>query len=145
MMYVPLIYSLGLSGRFMLCRHLQGENIQPYNLFRPVMMNTWWMKLGGSLPPRHNALLFPISGTGSSICPVTQTTLYKCDKCIFFIIFKSCVYISACDTIDHFTQLRANNVKTVPCKSFWRLHPWCANIWSTGFERSLYLFSDFCL
>ena len=40
-----------------------------YNLFSPVMMITWWMKLGGNLPPGHDALLFSRSGTGSCICP----------------------------------------------------------------------------
>ena len=33
------------------------------------------MKLGGSLLPGHATLLFSISGTGSFICPVTQTRL----------------------------------------------------------------------
>ena len=33
------------------------------------------MKLGGNLPPGHDVLLFSISGTGSFICPVTQTRL----------------------------------------------------------------------
>ena len=33
------------------------------------------MKLGGNLPPGHDALLFSISGTGSFICPVAQTQL----------------------------------------------------------------------
>ena len=40
--------------------------MQWYNLFSPVMMITWWMKLGGSLPPGHGALGFSISGTGWS-------------------------------------------------------------------------------
>ena len=35
---------------------IQGENIQSYNLFRPVMMVTWWMKLGGNRPPGHDVL-----------------------------------------------------------------------------------------
>ena len=65
---VWVIFSL--SGGFMPCRHLQGENIQLYNLFSPVMMITWWMKLGGNRPPGDNPLLFAISGTGSFICPV---------------------------------------------------------------------------
>ena len=39
-----------------ICGHLQGENIQSYNLFSPVMMITWWRKPGGNLPPGHNAL-----------------------------------------------------------------------------------------
>ena len=34
------------------------------NLFSPVMMITWWMKLGGNRPPGDNPLLFSISGTG---------------------------------------------------------------------------------
>ena len=55
--------------------HLQGENIRLYNLFSPVMMITWWMKLGGNWPHGDNPLLFSISGTGSFICPVTQTRL----------------------------------------------------------------------
>ena len=38
-------------------------------------MITWWMKLGGNRPPGYDALLFSISGTGSFICPVTQTWL----------------------------------------------------------------------
>ena len=29
--------------------YFQGENIQSYSLFNPVMMITWWMKLGGNL------------------------------------------------------------------------------------------------
>ena len=33
------------------------------------------MKLGGNLPPGHDALLFSVSGTGSVICPVAQTRL----------------------------------------------------------------------
>ena len=33
------------------------------------------MKLGGNLPPGHDALLFLISGTGSFICLVAQTRL----------------------------------------------------------------------
>ena len=40
------------------------------NLFSPVMMITWIMKLGGNRPPGDNPLLFSISGTGSFICPV---------------------------------------------------------------------------
>ena len=40
------------------------------NLFSPVMMITWWMKLGGNRPPGDNPLLFSTSGTGSFICPV---------------------------------------------------------------------------
>ena len=39
--------------------HLQGESIQSYNLFSPVIIITWWMKLGGNLPPG----LLSISGT----------------------------------------------------------------------------------
>ena len=31
------------------------------------------MKLGGNLPLGHDALLFSISGTGSFLCPVTDT------------------------------------------------------------------------
>ena len=46
--------------------------IQSYNLFSPVMMITWWMKLGGNLPSGHDALLFLISGTGSFLCSVAQ-------------------------------------------------------------------------
>ena len=42
---------------------------------RPVMMITWWMNLGGNLPLGHDALLFSISGTGSFICPLSQTGL----------------------------------------------------------------------
>ena len=34
------------------------------------------MKLGGNLPPGHDALLISISGTGSFIRPVGQTRLY---------------------------------------------------------------------
>ena len=49
--------------------HLQGENIQSYNLFSPVMMITLWMKPGGNRPPGDNPLLFSISGMGSFICP----------------------------------------------------------------------------
>ena len=52
--------------------HLQGENIQLYNLFSPVMMITWWMKLGGNRPPGDNPPLFSISGTGSFISPVVH-------------------------------------------------------------------------
>ena len=62
--------SLSLRRRFTPCRHLkpfQGENIQSYNLFSLVMMTIWWMKLGGNLPLGHDALLFPIRGTGSFI------------------------------------------------------------------------------
>ena len=33
------------------------------------------MKLGGNRPAGDNPLLFSISGTGSCICPVTQTRL----------------------------------------------------------------------
>ena len=33
------------------------------------------MKLEGNLPPRHDTLLFSISGMGSFICPVAQTRL----------------------------------------------------------------------
>ena len=44
-----------------------------HNLFSPVMIITWWMKLGGNLPPGHDALLFSISGMVSCICRVTQT------------------------------------------------------------------------
>ena len=40
------------------CMHLQGENIQSYNLFSPVMMITWWMKVAENLSLGHNALLF---------------------------------------------------------------------------------------
>ena len=50
------------------CRHLQDQNIESYNLFGG-------MKLGGNLPPGHDALLFSISGTGSFICLVTDTRL----------------------------------------------------------------------
>ena len=46
-----------------------------HNLISPVMMITWWMKLGGNRPPGHDALLFSISGTGSFICSVRQTRL----------------------------------------------------------------------
>ena len=46
-----------------------------HNLFSPVMIITWWMKLGGNRPPGDNPLLFSISGTGSFICPITQTRL----------------------------------------------------------------------
>ena len=35
------------------------------------------MKLGGNLPPEHDALLFSISGTGSFIWPVAQRRLTK--------------------------------------------------------------------
>ena len=37
----------------------------------------WWMKLGESLPPGHDALIFSIGGTGSfiDVCPVAQTRL----------------------------------------------------------------------
>ena len=35
------------------------------NLFSPVMMIAWWMKLGGNRPPGDNPLLFSTSGTGS--------------------------------------------------------------------------------
>ena len=42
------------------------------NLFSPVMMITWWMKLGGNRPPGDNPLLFSTSGTGSFICPVAD-------------------------------------------------------------------------
>ena len=45
---------------------LQGENIQSYNLFSPVMMITWWMKLGGNLPPGPNALLFSATSSVGS-------------------------------------------------------------------------------
>ena len=61
-------YSLSWSGGFTPCgiwAHLQGENIQSYNLFSPVMMITWWMKLGGNRPLGDNSLVFLISGTGS--------------------------------------------------------------------------------
>ena len=33
------------------------------------------MKLGGNLPPGHDALLFSISGVGSFICPVAETRM----------------------------------------------------------------------
>ena len=39
-------------------------------------MITWWMKLGGNLPPGHDTLLFSMSDTGSFIWPVTQTAGY---------------------------------------------------------------------
>ena len=45
------------------------------NLFSPVMMITWWMKLGGNLWPWHDAHLFSICGIGSFIYPVAQTWL----------------------------------------------------------------------
>ena len=56
-------------------RHLQGENIQSYNLFSPLMMTTLWMKPGGNRPLGDNPLLFSISCTGSFICPVVQARL----------------------------------------------------------------------
>ena len=40
-----------------------------------MIRSIWWMKRWGNLPPRHYALLFSISGTGSFICPVAQTRL----------------------------------------------------------------------
>ena len=40
-----------------------------HNLFSPVVMMTSWRKLGGNLPPEHDALLFLIRGMGSFICP----------------------------------------------------------------------------
>ena len=55
-------FCFSLSEGFTPCRHL-----------RPSLgweMITWWMKLGGNLPPGDNPLLFSISGTGSFICPV---------------------------------------------------------------------------
>ena len=58
---VGVVRQVGIQG------HLQGENIRLYNLFSPVMMITWWMKLGGNQPLGDNPLLFSISGTGSSI------------------------------------------------------------------------------
>ena len=69
---------LSLSGGFSLVGpqgHLQGQNIESCNLFSPVMMITWWRKLGGNLPRGHDTLLYSISGTGSFICPVAQTRL----------------------------------------------------------------------
>ena len=53
--WVEVLRPIGISG------HLQGENIQSYNLFSPVMMIIWWMKLGRDLPPGPNALLFSIT------------------------------------------------------------------------------------
>ena len=44
------------------------------NLFSPVIMITWWMKLGGNRPPGDNPLLFSISGTGSFICQKDKET-----------------------------------------------------------------------
>ena len=56
---MEVLNPVGIKG------HLQGENIQSYNLFGPVMMITWWIQLGGKLPLGYDALLFSISGTGS--------------------------------------------------------------------------------
>ena len=72
--------SLSLSGGFTPCRHLRPssgqEHRQLYNTFSPVMMSSYrCMKLGGNLPPRHDALFFSISGTGSFLCPDAQTRL----------------------------------------------------------------------
>ena len=49
--------------------------VYSHNLFSPVMMITWWVKLGGNRPLGDNPLLFSISGTGSFICQVAQTRL----------------------------------------------------------------------
>ena len=46
-------------------RRSSGREQQSHNLFSPVMMITWGMKLGGNLPPGYDALLFSISATGS--------------------------------------------------------------------------------
>ena len=67
--WVEGLHPVGIWG------HLQGKNIQSYNLFSLVIMITWLMKLGGNLPLGHDALLFLKSGHGSFICPVTQTRL----------------------------------------------------------------------
>ena len=58
-------YIFEFEGRFRALSHPMRPpgrvHIQSNNLFSPVMMITWWMKLGGNLPP--------------IVCPVTQTRL----------------------------------------------------------------------
>ena len=45
------------------------------NLFSPVLITTWWRKLGGNLPPGNDALLYPIRDTGSEV----GSTVSLCD------------------------------------------------------------------
>ena len=59
-------------------------------------MIIWWMKLGGSLPLGHDALLFSKSGTGSFICPYTagQTKAFIYPVMNHWVMVSYIIYIT---------------------------------------------------
>ena len=71
---LPQLYnSLSLSGGFTPCRHLRpssGREILIRSGDDDYLMNE---TVGGSLPPTHDALLFSLGGTGSSINMPSRT------------------------------------------------------------------------
>ena len=73
--HISMQYSLSLVLSFEWRFYVLLASIRPYSGWQHTAMITGWMKLRGNLPPGHDALPFPISGTGSLICLVAQTLL----------------------------------------------------------------------